>query len=808
MFERLAAVGTQLVNAGIDRILRTDSQVGHWAQEFSAPAPAPAADTGGLVQIRNDGWYNPTTGLGQYGVDRSAEYRYQAGCIPSSLAVDSLYAFDWLAARIIEKMPSIALVRGFKPTGEGAGDPETLLREFRDLNVTARFPMGCLQRSIYDGRAYGGSVLLIGYKLGNPETELTDEERAGGVAFLDSFGQHQLRVLQRYADPNSGNFGMPELYEVIATGNGSRHPRWSQKFHASRCVRFQGYPLRTPGGNGECGDGPEVGVSVLTPVLADIARYGTSWAAVSNLLQDASIGTMKIAGLVESLASEDKSIIEDRLRTLQRTKSLNRMMFLDADNNEEYSRVAVSFADVPGVMAQIILSISGAADTPAKILFGTSPMGLNANSAGEADLKQFYNTCDEARNRDYGPKLEVVLGAIAGGKEVRVEWPSLWDASENEIAQTRLAMINGTKVLWDMGAVEATDIVEAAKTGVLPETLGTPTDDRAALTGGESPEEAGGGSPAAPPQGAPGAKLAAALATAGRSDAEDDDLEEDNVLEAKSREEAERNLAKAKTRFEKKLAQYEERASKYAGVVKAAEDAQVAFEKAESERSAAGDELDDIHGEIESLEAQLDDDDAEDFDREAAEKKIAEYKAAAKEAKLKLKAAEKAESAAERARDKLDYKVENESPNVQDVEDAAGDYHEAAGELGDEVSAQVAAEIDGHTARIVSGLSEQEYQSRVELDEAMALQGNQARELRVMTGQEASSDREEIEKFHKERAEHEQKMTEIGPRGGRYYMSSTGKRVYLTSKQDAADIVRELAVQDPARLAAILDEVK
>jgi phage-related protein (TIGR01555 family) len=480
----------------------------------SVATATPAADLGGLVQIRNDGWYNPTTGLGQYGVDRSAEYKYQAGCIPSSLAVDSLYAFDWLAARIIEKMPSIALVRGFNPTGAGASDPETLLRAFRDLNVTARFPMGCLQRSIYDGRAYGGCEMLIGYKLGNPEAPITDAERAGGVAFLDSFPQHMLRVLKRYDDPNAGNFGMPELYEVIATGNGARHPRYGQKFHTSRSVRFTGYPLRTPG-NQEMLDGPEVGVSVLTPVLADIARYGTSWAAVSNLLQDASIGTMKIAGLVESLASDDKSIIEDRLRTLQRTKSLNRMMFLDADNNEEYSRVAVSFADVPGVMAQIILSISGAADTPAKILFGTSPMGLNANGAGEADLKQFYNTCDEARNRDYGPKLEVVLGAIAGGKEVRIEWPSLWDSSENEIAQTRLTNANASKIYWDMGAIEATDVVQAAKTGVLPETLGTPTDDRAALTGGESPEEAGGGSPAAPPQGAPGARLAAALATSG-----------------------------------------------------------------------------------------------------------------------------------------------------------------------------------------------------------------------------------------------------------------------------------------------------
>jgi phage-related protein (TIGR01555 family) len=454
---------------------------------------------------RLDGWVNATTGLGGVSTDRAAALNFEADPIPSAMLIDRLYTSDWLAARIVEKMPSIALVRGFGVRGQESDD---LLRSFERLNTTERFPEGAFQRAIFDGRAYGGAGLFLGYELGDPTAPLTPEIERGGLAFLDVFLQHELRVLTRVTDPKRPDFGMPELYEVIGSQSGVQHPRRGQKFHASRLLRTMGRPLRVQY-HPELEPRPEVGVSVLAPVLKDIARYGTSWAAVSHLLQDASIGVMKISGLVEALASEDQAIVQDRLRTLQQTKSLTRLLFLDAEEGEEFSRVAVSFADVPGVMAQIILSISGAADMPAKILFGTSPMGLNANSAGEADLTQFYNSVDEYRRRVIGPHLEKVLRAVANGADVRIEWPSLWEPSENEKAQTRLTNANATRAYWDMGAVQAKDIVKAAQTNVLPETIGTVSDERA-------PDPVGEGAGAAP-QGAPGSKLAAALASAGRS---------------------------------------------------------------------------------------------------------------------------------------------------------------------------------------------------------------------------------------------------------------------------------------------------
>jgi phage-related protein (TIGR01555 family) len=460
------------------------------------------------------GFVNTTTGLGVAGLDPTVGLSYQAGRLPSAMAVDSLYTYDWLAARIIEKMPSLALVRGFLIKGADEEAESTLLREWRRLNYTDRFPKGVFQRGVFDGRAYGGAVLWIGYAQGMPHTPLQPGQEAGGVLFLDLFAQHELRVLTRVTDPRSPDFGMPAIYEVIGSATGPRHPRYGQIFHASRSVKFSGNPLRVPNTSMELiGEEPEIGVSVLTPVLDVCAQYGLAWRGVSNMLQDASIGVMKIAGLIEALASEDKAIIEDRLRTLQLTKSVHRMMFLDSEAGEEYERTEVSLSDIPETLQAFMLQAAGAADLPAKILFNTSPAGLNANSAGETDLKQMYDSCQEYRETYLGPRLEKLLTPLNGGKRVEIEWPSLWEASDNECAQTRLANANTDKAYWDMG-YSAKDIGEARAKGTVIELTGKPPeDDRDDVAGAGAP------APGAGPQGAPGKALASKATTKQRAKA-------------------------------------------------------------------------------------------------------------------------------------------------------------------------------------------------------------------------------------------------------------------------------------------------
>jgi phage-related protein (TIGR01555 family) len=467
----------------------------------------------GALEAVTAGWTNPMTGLGQYGLDPTASLSYQAGKIPIPMIVDRLYTHDWLADRIIEKMPSVAMVRGWKVAG---AESEATMKQFRALNYTERFPRGCFERGVYDGRGYGGSVMLKGYALGHPAQPLTEAHKKGGINFLDLFAQHELEVLQRFDDPNQANYGMPELYRVLNNASsGMPHPRAGQIFHSSRSIRFSGRPLRVPNTGLDAFDRtgshaqPELGVSVLTPVLDMVGQYGLAWRAVSNMLQDASIGVMKIAGLIEALASEDRDLIEDRLRTLQQTKSVHRMMFLDVEAEEEYERKEVKLTDVPDIIRELSIAVASSAETPASIFFSGTTNGLNANAKGEADFTQFYNTCDCYRATYLGPKLNALLSAIGGGEDVEVEWPPLFEPSENEAAQTRLADAGADKIYWDMG-YGAKDIGKARADGTYIELTGTaPEDDRDEVAGAGQPEE--------PPAGAPGKAGAAKIATKQRA---------------------------------------------------------------------------------------------------------------------------------------------------------------------------------------------------------------------------------------------------------------------------------------------------
>lgn len=460
------------------------------------------------------GWVNPNSGLGVPGLDPTAQLYFCGGNIPSPLQVDKLWTYDWLAARIIELLPTIALVRGFEIDGES--DSTDLIDEFNALNYTERFKRGVFFESVCAGNAHGGAVMLLGYRLGSTLEQLTPAQAAGGIAFLDLFAQHELRVIKRYSDTMSPEFGMPEIYEVVANlSGGQQHPRTGQMFHASRAIRFSGNALRVPNttliNNDLTGSAsqPELGISCLTPLIHVLGQYGMAWSAVSNMLQDASIGWMKIAGLVDALATNDKEIMEDRLLTLQQTKGIHKMMFLDADNNEEYGRTEVSLTDVPQVLVQIYTAVAAAANCPARILFSTPPQGLNASSGNESDLKQLYNNGNHFRNTDLGPKLGMVLTALNGGTQVKIKWPSLWESSEGESATTRMAHANADKVYFDMG-YSAGQIGKARAADTVIELTGeTPEDTR--------DDVAGAGVPTVPPGAAPSKAGASKAGSAGRA---------------------------------------------------------------------------------------------------------------------------------------------------------------------------------------------------------------------------------------------------------------------------------------------------
>jgi uncharacterized protein len=196
-----------------------------------------------------------------------------------------------------------------------------------------------------------------------------------------------LTVDAKETDANSKRFGLPLILRV--TG---QHPRNGLRFHISRSIVCEGASRALP----TTADAiRRPWLSVLQAVHETLRDYDVSWGSISNLLEEASVGVMKLQGLCKMLASKDQSVAQARMQTMASSKSMIRTLFLDADGNESFERTEVSFAALPQLMQQINLRMAGGADLPATKLFGQEPAGMNAT--GESDIRQFYDSVAEYR---------------------------------------------------------------------------------------------------------------------------------------------------------------------------------------------------------------------------------------------------------------------------------------------------------------------------------------------------------------------------------------------------------------------------
>jgi hypothetical protein len=403
--------------------------------EQTAPAqPDP------LSTLTLDGWLNTISGMGT-SRDKRSNTTLQAQPELTSQQLDVLYNENWLAKRIVELLPQQAFRK--EPTGIDESDRE----RWHALNQHELYPQGVFLQGLFSGRLFGGALILPGFATGQPTEEAPEPGAAGNeVLWLDVVPWHMLTVEQKETDANSKRFGLPVILRV--TG---QHPRNNLRFHISRSIICEGVPRAQPTVAGQI----RPWQSVLQSVNETLRDYDMAWAGVSNLLDEASVGVMKLQGLFRMLSSKDQSLAQARMSTIAASKSMIRTLFLDADGNESFERTEVSFASLPQLMQQINLRMAGGADLPATKLFGQEPAGMNAT--GENDIRQFYDSVGEYRARS-AIKLQKLMSWCLG-KKVALRWPSLWEQTDKEISTTRLQNAQADKI-WsvDIGCVNALDV--------------------------------------------------------------------------------------------------------------------------------------------------------------------------------------------------------------------------------------------------------------------------------------------------------------------------------------------------------------
>lgn len=421
---------------------------------------------------RQDGWQNTLTGLGLAG-DPARNTKYGQPCWRTPTELTDIYRYNWLARKLVEAMPFRALARGV--------DESTPLPDrFDELNF-AKWDEGALMRAISLGRLYGGAHLFIGYAGGGLDLTQPIEEGPGRgqVAFLDVFTRHELTVATlpgigeaRDTDPLSPTVGEVTHWQV--TGD---NPRQGMVYHRSRAITFGGNSLpptyltrqaATTRSEVSSRLDQDWSDSVLLKCWEDIQRYGTFWQSITYLIQVASIGVMKLKGLIEMLSQESQETVKARIDVLNRSLAVTRNLMLDLE--EDYKREAVSFADTPALLDQLMQATAGAFDMPATELFGRAPQGMNAT--GESDAAMWEARVTEWRNRVLRPRMNKLCSAIAGS-EVKIEYPEVRIVTDEQRADLRLKLLQGDERLWTMSVISPDEIRRARNEGVDPEEIAT-----------------------------------------------------------------------------------------------------------------------------------------------------------------------------------------------------------------------------------------------------------------------------------------------------------------------------------------------
>ena len=387
---------------------------------------------------RADSWVNALTG---HGTSRDKRTASRVGALwhLTDAELEALYYTNDMAARIVDALPDEAMREPYDlvfadDDGEVAGDV---------IEAAAHFDVR--QNALCGwkwGRLYGACGVLVGADDGQPMDMPLAEDRIRAIHYMQLVTRQELQPIAYESNPLAPGYGEAIVFQLQQdqpAGGGVSPIR--ARVHRTRLVLFGGVPA--PARVRARNQGWPV--TVLQRPYDVLRDFGISWAGAANLLTDAAQGVLKMHGFYDMITSGDKDTVQTRMELTDLTRSVMRMMVVDADSGEEFTRIATPFTGIPEMMQLFIQRLAGAADMPATKIMGMSPAGMNAT--GESDTRGWYNRVESAQENELRSPLERMLRLImlakdgpTGGKVpdgFRVTFRPLWKPTAKERIEMR-----------------------------------------------------------------------------------------------------------------------------------------------------------------------------------------------------------------------------------------------------------------------------------------------------------------------------------------------------------------------------------
>jgi uncharacterized protein len=362
------------------------------------------------VTTRVDGWANLLTGVGAQAGATSGRSRYtfQGASLQGLPMLEILYHEDPDARTIATALPEDALRPGFKVSlGAEAGGPAaatTINSALEDLQVEAR-----ISEAWTWARVHGGGALVLGLDDGRPPSEPLNLPSLAALRWVVSVTAIELIPETWENDPRSPRFGEPEVYRLQRTSRGGASD--NSLVHRTRVVRFEG--LTTTRQQRATLNG--WGLSLLQNCYDRLEEWNGAHAAVTDLLQQASVGVYKMRDLMALVASDPDGLLKRRLEAMDLARSVAKSILMDADG-ESYERTEVgALSGLPDLLDRYTLRLTAAIGMPVSRFLGRSAAGMNAT--GEGDEGVWDDRVDAARRKVLLPAATQVVKLLLLSRE-------------------------------------------------------------------------------------------------------------------------------------------------------------------------------------------------------------------------------------------------------------------------------------------------------------------------------------------------------------------------------------------------------
>jgi phage-related protein (TIGR01555 family) len=446
---------------------------------------------------RLDAFMNGLTGLGMATKDK----RLAAGLgLPNRMAsqeLESMYAQDAIAAKIIDILPEDMCREWIEYTaGDDAEGQDAVMQWLRDIGAQEN-----CEWALKTARLHGGAVIIMGINDGQDYEKPLRMRSIKSLNYLNVLDRWQIYPTTHiYRNPTQPNYGKPEYYRLAP----ARHSEATGTIiHESRIIRFDGVrmPDRYALNNLGWGD------PILNRLFDAIRGYHVAHDSVAAILQDFTQGVYKFKGLADMLmstAGPDEPSGLDNLTTRMNAVELSRSILnaIVMDEDEDFKKLTTNVSGIEKLVETTEMRLVAESDMPHTKLLGKSPEGT-LGASGNSEERNWYDHV-AAKQKAFLKKpverlidigLNSKLGPTKGviPKSWQLGFPPLWQQDEKEQASSRNLQAQSDNLYIQNGTLNPVEVRQSrfANSGYTYDTtLDTEISDTLATDPMEGEEEA------------------------------------------------------------------------------------------------------------------------------------------------------------------------------------------------------------------------------------------------------------------------------------------------------------------------------